>query len=247
MSSVTSESASSTSPAAEGGVEPHQGLVVRTPGRVAAEASQEVVLGVAGEGVAAGDGAPGAIELLPVVEPLGDRVHEVGVQPGVATGGRGEVPAVDQVVGGQLHGVLLLGSLTEGQLHGAALRQLLGHRGDRAPGSRQGGVDRVLAEHVPFEPVTDLLDGGALHEWDGPEVLGGHVVGQVADRPPGARGGITPLVRPHFVDAVGEVLDGPVVDRVRSHLVVLSRLHHARRIPVAQPRCSPRLRSLACA
>ena len=89
-----------------------------------------------------------------------------------------------------------------------------------AAGGRQGRPDRVLAEHVPLEPVTDLLDGGALHERDRPEVLVGHVVDQVAHGPLGARRRITPLVLLHRVDPVGEELDGPVVQRVHIHLVV---------------------------
>ena len=107
---------------AERRVEPNQRPVVGAPRRVAAEAGQQVVLGVASERASRGDRTSVAVGLLTVVEPVGDRVHQSGIHPGVAAGGHGQVPAVDQVVGSQLDGVLLLRRLAERQVHRAALR-----------------------------------------------------------------------------------------------------------------------------
>jgi hypothetical protein len=124
---------------------------------------------------------------------------------------------VDQVVGGQLVDVLVHLLLAVRQVDGAVGRQGLGDRADRLPGRGQGAVDRVVAEQVAVEAVTDLLDRAAVQERTGPEVLAGDVVDEVADVPVATRRGGVPLVVPDFVDAVRPALDAAVVERVQVH------------------------------
>jgi len=129
-------------------------------------------------------------------------------------------PPVHQVVGSQLHDVLILGRLTEGQQHGAPRRQLGGHGLDGRPGGSDRRPDRVVAQEVPLEAVADLLDARAPHERDRPDVLVGHVVHQVTHGPGRARCRLVPLVGLDGLDTFGEEADGLLVQRVDIHLSV---------------------------
>ena len=76
--------------------------MVGTPCRITAEAGQQVVLGIAGERESGRDDTAVAVGILALLEPDGDGMHQLRVHPRVTVRGHSQVPAVDQVVGGQL-------------------------------------------------------------------------------------------------------------------------------------------------
>ena len=63
------------------------------------------------------DDAGRAVQLLAVGEPRRHLGDELGVEGAVLPGRRGEIPAVDEVVGGQLANVLLGVLVAVGEVH----------------------------------------------------------------------------------------------------------------------------------
>src|SRR5581483_11401232 len=92
-------------------------------------------------------------------EEVVDELGEVGVEAVVGADAPGQVPGVDDVVGGQLAEVDLAGEVAERQVHRAA--EGVGRGGVEAGGGRllPGGLG-ILAEDVALEAVADLGHGG---------------------------------------------------------------------------------------
>ena len=121
---------------------------------------------------------------------------------------------MDDVVGGELVGVLLGRDVAERQVHGAPRDDARRRGHDGHVGGRPGRGERVVAQQVALEPVAHLLDRGALHERHRPQVLVDEVVEQRPDVPVGARRRPAPAVGRDAVecgDPVEEALDAAPV------------------------------------
>ena len=99
-----------------------------------------------------------AVQLLAVGEPGGDLGDELGVERAVLAGRRGEVPAVDEVVGGELVDVLGGILVAVREVHGVDAVELAVDGGDRLRRRVAAGRLRVVAEQVAVEAVADLGD-----------------------------------------------------------------------------------------
>ena len=159
----------------------------------------------------------GAVELLALGEPGGHRRHQLRVEAHVATGRRGEVPGVDEVVGGQLVDVLGHLLVAIGQVHQASARQALGDAGHGRRGSSAGRDHRVGAEQVAVEAVTDVGDRRPLEQRRRPAVLTDDVVDERPYVPLGARRGAVPGIVGHGLDAGDELGNRPCVQRGQVH------------------------------
>ena len=185
----------STSPLPNAAENARQRRMGRPPLGVASERREQLALGAAVRDAARPDRAGAAVEVLALGEPGRDLGDQVRVEPGVAAGRDGQVPAVDEVVGGELVDVLVELLLAVRQVDGAARR---------AAARATAVVASIAASSAPrtgsspsrspSRLVAHLRDGAAVDQRRGPEVLADDVVDQVAHRPVAARRGVVPLV-----------------------------------------------------
>ena len=119
---------------------------------------------------------------------------------------------MDQVVGGELHDVLLGALLAVRQVHDTAMGQVL--RDARRGGGRRGAPrgHGVVADQVAVEPVADVGDGRADEERRRPQILADHVVDQVAHRPVPAGRGQLPRVDGDGLEPRDPDVDGALVE-----------------------------------
>src|SRR5918997_2289142 len=189
----------------------------RRPGRVAAERDEQPVLrivGVPGAGGALADHAAAPVLVLAVGEPRRQGVDELGVDAAVGAGRGREVPPVDDVVGGELVGVLVGRGVAERKVGHDAGDDAAGGGGLGGVAGGSGAGERIVAQQVALEPVADVLDGRPVHHRHGPQVLVHEVVHEGAHVP--VRAGRRPrpdVVRVSFegVEPGDEALDAPPV------------------------------------
>ncbi len=152
-----------------------------------------------------------AVQLLAVGEPGGDVGDELVVECRVAAGRGGQVPGVDQVVGGELTDILLHVLVAVGEVDRAAGRQVVPNGSDRLGSSIPGDLDGLGAEQVTVVAVTDHGDGGATEQRSRPAVLADNVVDERPYVPVRARRRCLPLVVIDRLDPVDEHLHGAPV------------------------------------